>query len=185
MQVTDNFLPTKAFEDLQEYCNQNEFEIIKAGEKEFSVLKTPNSLLDFFKIEGYELVLTFLRRANKDIDTDLRIHADNVIVGRKTALASVLYINNKDEATPNGTVFWEHHIHGQELAKNVSNKEFDRLITEDSNDIQKWEVQDLIKSRPNRQLLYNSNLFHSKWPPVIETGERRVLVCFYAEKTKV
>jgi hypothetical protein len=185
MTVTNNFLPPQAFKDLQDYCSQNNFEIVEVGNKKFSVLETPRPLLDFFKIEGYELILTFIRSAKKDFDTDLRIHADNIINGHKTALASVLYINNEDEVSTNGTVFWKHHQHGHELEANTSEIEFNRLLTEDANDYSKWEQRDLFYALPNRRLLYNSNSFHSKWPAKIEKGERKVLVCFYAEKTKI
>jgi len=181
MTVTDNFLPQQAFKDLQQHCRVNNFEIVKLGEKEFSVLETPNPLLEFFKIPGHQLVLTFIRSAKNDFDTDLRIHADNIINGHKTALASVLYINEKGEVPPNGTMFWIHKTHGDQLDKSVSNEEFDRLITEDSNDLSKWEESDIIYAKPNRQLLYNSNYFHSKWPAKIEKGERKVLVCFYSK----
>lgn len=83
MIVTDNFLPGAAFEDLQHYCIDNDFEIVKLGEKEFSVLPTPRYLLEFFQIPDHELVLTFIRSAHADFDTDYRIHADNIIEGKK------------------------------------------------------------------------------------------------------
>jgi len=185
MTVTDNFLPIGAFEDLQEYCNESDFQIVKLGEKEFSVLTTPRYLLEFFQIPGHELVLTFIRSAKKDFDNDIRIHADNIIEGKKTALASVLYINPEGTVSKNGTAFWRHNEYGYELPKDVSNEEFDRLITEDSNDLSKWEQLDTIYARPNRRLLYNSNLFHSKYPSKITEGTRIVLVCFYAKKTTI
>lgn len=182
MTITDNFLPPKAFQDLQQYCNSNDFQIVTLGEKQFSVLETPNALLEFFKIPNHNLILTFIRSAKNDFDTDLRIHADNIINGHKTALASVLYINDENEVSKNGTTFWKHHIHGHELQKEVSTEEFDRLITQDSNDPSKWEQTDIVFARPNRQLLYNSNSFHSKWPAKIDKGKRKVLVCFYSKK---
>lgn len=182
MLVTDNFLPPAAFEDLQNYCHENNFQIIKVGEKEFSFMPTPRYLLEFLQIPGHELVFTFIRSAKKDFDNDIRIHADNIIEGKKTVLASVLYINQEDTVSKNGTSFWRHHTHGYELPEDVSNEEFDRLITEDSNDLSKWEQLDMVYSRPNRRLLYNSNLFHSKYPSKINEGTRIVLVCFYAKK---
>jgi hypothetical protein len=155
------------------------------GDKVFSVLETPRSLLDFFKIDGLELILTFVRSANKDQDTKLNVHADNIIAGKKAALASVLYINDEEEVTPNGTMFWKHHHHGHELDTNVTDEEFNRLITEDSNNYKKWEQKDMVYALPNRRLLYNAQLFHSKFPTVIKKGKRKVLVCFYAEKTNI
>jgi len=185
MIVTDNFLSKAHFSLLQQYCRVNEFEIVTLGEKQFLVLETPPYLIPLFQIEGYELICTFIRSAKNDFDTDQRIHADNIINGHKTALASVLYLNEKDEVSKNGTMFWIHETHGDQLDKSVSNEEFDRLITQDSNDLSKWEASDIVHAKPNRRLLYNSNSFHSKWPAKIEKGERKVLVCFYAEKTKI
>lgn len=180
--VKDDFLPKEAFKDLQQYCNENEFQIVDAGGKEFSVLHTPRNLLEFFRLPGYELVLTFIRSAHKDFDTDHRIHADNIINGHKTELASVLYLNDEGEIDDNGTAFYIHVTHGRQLGKTATAEEFDRLIKEDSNDLSKWKMTDKISSVPNRQLLYSSNYFHAKWPNIIERGERRVLVCFYAKK---
>lgn len=182
MTVTNNFLPKPAFKDLQDYCKENEFQIVKAGDKEFSVLETPKSLLEFFKIQGYELILTFIRSAYNGFDNESRIHADNIINGHKTALATVLYINEQLGTTPNGTCFYNHKIHGPELTAEVTDEEFNRLITEDANDETKWEKTDVVTSYPNRLLKYNSQSFHSKYPKEITEGLRVVLVCFYTKK---
>ena len=180
--VNDNFLPRKAFEDLQEYCYTNEFQKITAGDKEFLVLDTPRSILEFLRLEGFNLVLTFVRKAHKDFDTNWRIHADNIINGYKTEIASVLYVNNPEGVSDNGTAFWVHDKHGQQLPKDVSEKEFNRLITEDANEPTKWRMDSIVGNIPNRQLTYNSNYFHSKYPNTIEEGERIVLVCFYEKR---
>lgn len=94
----------------------------------------------------------------------------------------MLYINPKSNASENGTAFWEHHTHGVELPKDVTNEEFDRLITEDSNDLSKWTFRSVYYSEPNKLLTYSSNLFHSKYPAKITHGERIVLVAFYKNK---
>lgn len=182
MTVINNFLPKQAFKDLQEYCAANEFQIVKAAEREFSVLDTPKYLLEFFKIPGYELVLTFIRSAYPGFDTDINIHADNIVNGHKIAKASVLYINEQLGTTKNGTCFYNHKTHGPELTALVSNEEFDRLLTEDANDETKWEKTDVVTSYPNRLLKYNSQLFHSKIPNEITEGIRIILVCFYVKK---
>lgn len=181
MKVQENFLPEEVFQYLRTYCKENEFQIHKRGEKEFSVLPVPDYVKDFLNIPDHDLHLTFIRSANKDFDNDLRIHADNIIEGKKTALASVLYISTGAETSTNGTAFWKHHEHGLKLPEDVTNEEFDRLIIEDSNDIDKWELQDVVFSVPNRRVLYDSNTFHSKWPKQITVGTRIVLVSFYTK----
>lgn len=177
----DNFLPQQLFEDLQNYCLNSDFQRIKLGEKEFDILETPKEILPFLQEEGYELIISFIRQATPVFDTDLRIHADNIIQGEKTALAKVLYINPQSETSTNGTAFWKHHIYGEELPEDVTNEEFDRLITEDSNDVKKWELLDIAYNKPNRLVTYKSNLFHSKYPQRIYNGKRIVLVAFYKE----
>jgi len=184
IQITDSFLPENAFLDLQDYCRENKFEIVSLGEKPFSVLQTPKYLYEFLQIPDHVLVLTFIRSANADFDNELRIHADNIINGHKTVGASVLYINDRSEVSENGTAFWLHEKHGQSLPADVSNEEFDRLLKEDANDESKWTKTDYVSAFPNRQLLYPSQYFHSKYPAKIEKGERMVLVCFYTAKDK-
>ncbi|WP_430611519.1 hypothetical protein [Flavobacterium sp. JP2137] len=179
IKVQDNYLPNPLFQKLQEYCYQNNFERVQAGEKEFEILKVPPEILPYLEIEGYEMNLSFIRRAHKDFDTDWRIHADNIINGKKTLLASVLYINKAEGVSENGTAMWIHEKYGTHLPDDASNEEFDRLLLEDSNDLRRWEKCDYIKSVPNRLLTYSATIFHSKYPNAIEQGERIVLVAFY------
>lgn len=180
--TTNNFLPSDAFYNLQEYCESNIFEVVKVGNKEFSILQTPNWMLPFLQIKGHNLILTFIRRAYNGFDEEPRIHADNIINGEKTALASVLYINNDSNVTENGTCFYEHVKYGNELPIDISDDDFDYLLNNDSNNLNKWSKTTSVQSKPNRRVLYNSNLFHSKYPANIEKGVRIVLVCFYTKK---
>jgi len=182
MQVTDSFLPENVFQYLREYSKPENFQIVKAGDKEYSVIETPEIILDYLEIPGYEMIMTFIRSAYQGFDNDLRIHADNIIQGKKTALASVLYISTSAETSTNGTAFWKHHNYGLNLPEDVTNEEFDRLLTEDSNDPHKWELQEIVWADANRQVVYDSNSFHSKWPQEITVGTRMVLVCFYEKK---
>lgn len=177
MITTDNFLPEGLFQELTDYCNNKEFHMIKAGDKLFLMLTTPPVLNQYLQKEGYEIILSFIRKAHKNFDTDARIHADGIIMNEKTHLASVLYIS--ESQTFNGTAFWKHHIHGKELPIDISESEFDRLITEDANDLSKWKKIGFVQNVPNRLLTYNANCFHSKYPSKIEDGERVVLVTFY------
>lgn len=179
--IQDDFLEKQTFQNLQQYCFSNKFKITKVGEKEFSVLDTPEYMIPFLQIDGHRLLFTFIRSAYKGFDTDLRIHADNIINGEKTALATVLYING-DEVSTNGTAFYKHLHYGRELPIDITNKEFDLLITQDSNDSAKWVKKDIVIGEPNRLLLYNSNYFHSKFPSEIDRGVRMVLVAFYVKE---
>lgn len=177
--VQDSYLPERVFKGLQEEVNDTHFEIVKAGEKEFLCMETPRWLYEYLKVEGHRIIFTFIRKAHRDFDTEFNAHCDSIINGSRPALASVLYINDDEGVTPNGTAFWKHHKYGFKAPENVQNEEFDRLLTQDSNDISKWRKSSYIEAIPNRLLLYSADYFHSKWPQVIEQGERIVCATFY------
>lgn len=177
--VQDNFLPEEIFESLHKYSKESEYKVIQAGEKGFLTIPTPEEYLQYFQVEGHRLFLSFIRKAHKDFDTDLRIHADNIILNNKTVLASVMYLNKDDEEiTENGTAFYEHINFGQKLT-NENEKYFDEIITKQSNNPNYWKEKDYVSSKENRLLLYSADYFHSKKPAKIKTGERIVLVNFY------
>ena len=179
--IIDNFLPEDEFKSLQEYCDNNLFEIVSRPGKLFSVLSTPSSIYNYIHIEGYEIVLSFVRSAYKDFDTNLWIHADNIIEGKRVDISSVLYINEEQGVTPNGTAFWEHYSHGVKLSKDCSDSEFDNILIKDADDRSSWLKKDYISSRPNRMLTYDADYFHSKYPEEITEGIRKVLVTFYTK----
>lgn len=183
MTVINNFLPKNIFEKLQKHCNETPFQIVQIGDKEFSVLNVPDYLFDLIKIDNHEIVLAFIRSAYSGFDNENRIHADNIINGSKIDLASVLYINETNGVTPNGTCFYSHVKHGKELKENVSEEEFNRLLTEDSNNDSKWIKEECVSAYPNRLLKYNAQFFHAKYPKEIMQGIRIVLVCFYKKTT--
>lgn len=176
--VKDDYLGKGTFESLRDYCYSTPFTIKEVGGKAFSVLETPEPLLKLFQIEGHNLILSFIRSAYKDFDTDLRIHADGIINKQRTALASVLYIS---DIPYNGTAFFKNHKYGKSLPEDISEEEFNRLIIEESNEKKYWEQTDVISGYPNRLLMYDANYFHAKWPPHIYSGTRIVLVNFYAK----
>jgi hypothetical protein len=176
-------LPKTIFLNLQQYCKNNKFRIVQAGDKSFSMLETPKFTLDYLQIQGYNIIFSFIRSAYKGFDDDLRIHSDGIIMNKKTDLASVLYINEPDGVTPNGTALYSHHIHGQSFPIDATEEEFNRLLLEDSNNISLWKQNDYIASFPNRLLTYSANMFHSKVPKEITEGIRIVLVVFYSKNT--
>jgi hypothetical protein len=173
--ITDSFLDPQTFKDLQDYCNQP-FETKTVGDKQFSVLQTPNNLIPLLQMDGHTLILTFLRSAYKGFDEDPNIHCDYTINQQKTDVASVLYITE----SKSGTAFFEHHKYGYKAPEDLSNEEFDRLLNEDANDLTKWKQCDFISARENRLLIYDAKYWHSKWPSKIKKGTRKILVCFYA-----
>ncbi len=179
MTVIDDFLPKNVFKELQEYCNQNEFQIVQAGEKAFSILEIPENIYPYLQLDGHKIIFAFIRNAYKEFDNEERIHCDGIIMEKQTNKAAVLYINNSHGVTKNGTKFYCHKTHGNFLPDDADETEFNRLITEDANDLTKWKETHFVKSKPNRLLRYKSSLFHGKYPAKIRKGTRIVLVVFY------
>jgi hypothetical protein len=169
------------FEELQQYCKDNEFKIVTAGEKQFSTLDVPQYVMPYLELEGHEIIFTFIRNAYRDFDNEERIHCDGIIMGRRVNKAAVLYVNNKNGVTKNGTKFYKHKVHGNFLPDGTPEAEFNRLIEEDASDTRKWTETHFVKSKPNRLLRYNARFFHAKSPARIKEGTRIVLVCFYAK----
>ncbi|HEY6143733.1 MAG TPA: hypothetical protein VIV55_10015 [Flavobacterium sp.] len=181
MKVIDDFLPKPLFKELQQYCTENEFQIVQAGEKQFSVLAVPQEIYQLLELPGYEIIFTFIRNAYKDFDNEERIHCDGIIMNKKTSKAAVLYINDSQGVSENGTKFYSHEKYGRFLPDDTDDKEFDRLIIEDSADKTKWTQTRWVKSKPNRLLRYNARYFHGKYPAKIRKGTRIVLVVFYSK----
>ncbi|WP_412464242.1 hypothetical protein [Flavobacterium mekongense] len=196
MKIKDNHLPPKVFKQLQDYVAKTDFKIIDIGAgRLISVLAAPDFVIPHIQIDGFELIVAFLRECYDGFDNTLNIHADNIIatttyndkkqpvtVLNKVDHAGVLYVNNEELVSENGTAFYFHSTHGYLLPENVSEDEYNRLLIEDSNDETKWKQYEYVASEPNRFLTYNARLFHSKWPANIDKGIRVVLVTFYKKK---
>jgi len=179
--IRDNVLNPNDFEELQRFCQKERFVRYPVGNKEYLMLFTPKEIKEFLKIEGHRIILSFIRKAYQNFDKEHRIHADHKINGVKADLASVLYINDDQSVTPNGTAFYKHHKYNYELPHETCDDEFNRLLNDEAEDLSKWQKTDQIKAIPNRILIYPGNRFHSKWPKVIKKGERIVCVTFYQE----
>jgi|GEM_PF-1389964 len=183
IQIIDDFLTNEQFRGLQEYCEQP-FRIEGAGtkdqRKEFLILDTPEWIKPELELEGHEVIFSFIRKAHKDFDIDPRIHSDGIIMDKYTDVASVLYINESEGVTPNGTMFFDHDQYGDRLPKDADGDLYNKMLKE-SNTTSHWTPTDKVYSKPNRMLSYPANYFHSKFPARIVKGERVVLVTFYTE----
>jgi phosphopantetheine adenylyltransferase len=179
MQITDNFLPIKTFTQLRKYVASTDSQIITVGDKQLSIIHTPNFLQEFLHKQNYNLILSFLRESYDGFDKELNIHADNRLLGKKVALASVLYINPDNKVTKNGTAFYESTIYGKEMPSGLDDNFHNNFLTKTRNNMDFWKKYQEVENQPNRMLTYNGNLFHGKYPANIDKGLRVVLVCFY------
>ena len=124
----------------------------------------------------------FFSTSKKGQDNNWRIHCDvKPIPGQdQPERAVVLYMNENKTDGLNGTALWEHKTHGINLASN-NIEEYDRILTEDSEDLSKWKLQSVIGGKKNRLLSYPCNYFHSKYPNEFDES-RVVFVMFYKIK---
>jgi hypothetical protein len=124
-----------------------------------------------------EPILAFMREAKEGQDHDWRIHNDSIIEGEQPDRACVLYISDTKQSGLNGTAFWEHKKHGDRF-ENTNVIEQNRLLSEDANDLDLWDLKSIIGHKKNRLISYPCNYFHSKYPNEF-IDNRVVFVMFY------
>ena len=133
------------------------------------------------KIDGIqrECLLGFFRIATDKIDTDWRIHADSKIANSIPKKALVLYISPSTKEGLHGTAFWKHKKLGYSIPEDTSNEEFDRMLVEEANVLDNWDLHSVIGYKTNRAIVYPSNYFHSKYPNTGWKEGRMIYVMFY------
>ena len=183
----DDFLSSEWYDATKEQLALNEFEEVIAGDKLFYV-QTPsmafNEIVEskISRLEGRPVrnVLSFFRVATDVLDTDWRIHSDQKINGKQPDRAIVLFMSpSNSDSELNGTAFWKHQEYGYTLPQSTD-KEFDRMLSEESNDLSRWELNTVIGHRENRLISYPSSYFHSKYPNKGWEEGRIVFVMFYS-----
>mgnify|MGYP003671009725 FL=1 len=187
--VLDNFIDKELFKIATSYLEKGTWIDHKVGEKHFYTQESNNAFDDYVlsklsSFEGKELknILSFFRMSNDELDTNWRIHADAKIKGEQPDRALVLYMSPRELEEIHGTAFYEHDIYGKELPMDISNKEFDLLLTEDSEMLEKWRLTSVVGYEQNRVVSYPSNYFHSKYPNKSWKEGREVFVMFYKFK---
>lgn len=86
---------------------------------------------------------------------------------------------------PGGTAFWRHQGTGSHRLEPGDVDLFEK-VRYDWNDLSSWDMRHMISLKFNRALIYESALFHSRWPfPAFgtnaETG-RLIAVAFFTPK---
>jgi hypothetical protein len=183
--IKDDFLDINLIDLLR--TNKDEFQEIKTPGKSFWVKEVPAPIMQIIKfeledLEGHRIepILGFMREAKEGQDRDWRIHNDSIIEGQQPDRACVLYISDCKQEGLNGTAFWEHKKHGDKF-ENVSLAEQNRLLNEDANDLDLWDLRSIIGHKKNRLISYPCNYFHSKYPNEF-IDSRVVFVMFYKIK---
>jgi hypothetical protein len=183
--IKDDFLDNNLIELLN--TNKDEFQEVITPGKSFWVKKIPDPIAQVIKFEiedlegnSIEPILYFLRQAKEGQDRDWRIHNDSIIEGQQPDRACVLFISDCNQEGLNGTAFWEHKKYGDRLKK-ISVEAQNRLLTEDANDLDLWDLKSIIGHKKNRLISYPCNYFHSKYPNEFKES-RVVFVMFYKVK---
>jgi hypothetical protein len=183
--IKDDFLDLDLLNLLN--SNKDEFKEIKTPGKSFWVKEVPKPIMQIIKFEienlehnRIEPILGFLREAKEGQDNDWRIHNDSIIEGQQPDRACVLYISDTKQEGLHGTALWEHKKHGHKL-DNISVEEQNRLLNEDANDLDLWDLKSVIGHKQNRLISYPCNYFHSKYPNEF-VDNRIVFVMFYKIK---
>ena len=184
--IIDDFLSKGLLDDLN--YKLVDFKDIIVGNKIFYTIPPETSFVKYMALRlteyedaDVENVLAFFRQSTDKLDTDWRIHSDSKIEGQQPDRALVLYLSNDYQKGLHGTAFWKHQEYGDKLPE-VSNKEFDKLLNEDSNDESKWDLQTVIGYKKNRLISYPCSYFHSKYPNQSWKEGRNIFVMFYKTK---
>jgi hypothetical protein len=180
--IKDDFLEESLIELLNK--NTDSFQKVDTPGKSFWVKLPSDDFIGLIcdklgKIENCYIkpILGFFREAKEDQDNDWRIHNDSIIEGQRPDRAIVLYISADNFKDVNGTAFWEHKLYGDKFLEESPEK-YDKLISEDSNNLDKWTLKTIIGHKQNRLLSYPCNYFHSKYPNEF-IDSRIVFVMFY------
>lgn len=96
--------------------------------------------------------------------------------------ALVLYLSDNEES---GTAFWKHKPSGTTRIDTGHTQLFDQVCS-DWDDLSKWEMQQKVDMKFNRGIIYESALYHSRYPfqafgDSVETG-RLIVVAFFTPK---
>lgn len=182
----DNFLDNNLIDEVLN--DKSDFQKVDTPGKSFWVklpsarfLNEVKSKIEDLEQKEIEVIFSFFREAKESQDDELRIHNDSIINEQQPDRAGVLYISEDNRNFINGTAFWKHKKYGDTFDDSSDTEEFNRLIAEDSNDINKWELKSIIGHKKNRFLSYPCNYFHSKFPKEF-IEPRIVFVIFYKVK---
>ena len=184
--IIDNFLEEDIYNYAYNMFASNQFQEVEVGDKKFWVQFSNKEFDDFIinKLSDIEKtkrrnIFSFFRVATDKVDTDWRIHSDAIINGERPERALVLYLSPSTMEGLHGTAFWKHKELGDCLSEDVSFEEYDKVLLNESNNIEKWDLHSVIGYKINRAVCYPCNYFHSKYPNIGWTEGRMVYVMFY------
>jgi len=187
--LIDNFLPNYILDETIKNLSSQDYQEVKTPGKSFYVQYPSKPFMNYMvdrvsALEGniVKPVLGFYRMSNDVLDTDWRIHSDSKIEGQQPDRALVIYISPRKRNELHGTALWEHKTYGESLPNDVTNKEFDRMILKEAENLDMWTLNSVIGYKQNRAVSYPANYFHSKYPNKSWKSGREIFVMFYKTK---
>jgi hypothetical protein len=187
--IIDNFLGQPVYDAVYRLLLGNTFNAVEVGDKVYYV-QDSNKEFDNYVLGkltevngGVKLksLLSFFRVATDELDIDWRIHADSKIGDVIPENALVLYMSPSEMEGLHGVAFWKHKEIGYEMPLDISNEEADRMLLEEADKLENWELSSVVGYRPNRAVSYPANYFHSKYPNKGWKNGRMIYVIFYSK----
>ena len=182
----DNFLPSYILDETTKDLSTQDYQEVKYPTKSFYIQEATHafinhvsSALSTFEGSTVDPILSFFRISNNVLDTNWRIHSDLNIQGEKPDRALVLYMSPRKVNDLHGTALWRHKVYGKSLPNNTTNEEYDRMILNESENLDAWTLDSVIGYEQNRAISYPANYFHSKYPNKSWESGREVFVMFY------
>ena len=118
----------------------------------------------------------FMRRCPKGAKSPNKVHSD-ISMGRYSCM---VYIS-KPIGANSGTSLVKHKKTG--IAYNPESEEFAKIVMNDRNNDDAWEVLNMVKMKPNRAFVFKAEALHRS-EPIGGFGEgkeaRVVLTCFFS-----
>jgi hypothetical protein len=174
--IIDNFLPdialVKQFIADTEYGEHNLLGKTYTG---FGKVSLPVKALIEEVMGPVSIRICYLRKGAKDTPLTYNIHAD--LAAAKYAF--VLCLSEPD--VPSGTMFWKHKETGLTELPFPTPPELFLKLDADLHDVSKWEQVELIESKENRAVIFESARFHSRWPMVIDSEKPRIVCTAFFE----
>lgn len=172
-------LPQKDFEDLHHWLRNVKYRPldVKNDFLYYTELTTPvinNFIVKINEVTGLGLksIVTFARLNTSVIDARVRIHSDNIVLGKQPKYAFVYYFETVSDS---GTALLESPTHGRERL-DMKMSMFD--------EVGDFEVKHFNPELANSLFLYKSTLYHSRWPCIsrgIDEKDGRIIIVGFME----
>jgi hypothetical protein len=102
-------------------------------------------------------IYAFIRLNTSRHDTEFRIHSDSKVCNHMPTVAALFYLDGSDTE---GTAFYKH----SELGDRALNDDYHLYTTDDG----KWTRYETHYPKENSLIVYDSKLFHGRYPWKVE-----------------